>query len=361
MEDSPFPHHGPLDPSQVSGRDELVDDLVERVTRRQVTALLGPRRYGKTSVLGKVAATMEAAGTSVVWIDLFELASMVDLALRLDTALRDSRGEVRTVVARAAASVGFNLGLVRFDFAKPSRPDSGATVHTLLDLLVDAAVAHPTLLVLDEFSGIARVDGAAGLLRTKLQHHYQDVGILFAGSEPSTMRALFSLREQPFYGQADLVPVAPLTASAVHQIVTAGFLATDRDPGALPTLIHAFAAGHPRRTMQLADAAWAVAPAGRPWAATTWERALETVRRSGAEANETLLASLSRAEQSVLRVLANDGSIWGRAAEHAGLNPSPARSGLDRLRAAGHVVTEHDTHHVVDPVLADWLKRTLPI
>ena len=63
--ETPFPHYGPLRPEQVHGRDELVSDLVERVTMRRVTALLGPRRYGKTSVLGKVASVVEAAGTSI--------------------------------------------------------------------------------------------------------------------------------------------------------------------------------------------------------------------------------------------------------------------------------------------------------
>ena len=36
--------------------------------------------------------------------------------------------------------------------------------------------------VLDEFSGIADVPKAAGLLRTELQHHYRDLALVFAGS-----------------------------------------------------------------------------------------------------------------------------------------------------------------------------------
>jgi uncharacterized protein len=359
--ESPFPHHGPLDPGQVKGRDVLVADLVERITSRRVTAVLGPRRYGKTSVLGRVAAEVEAAGTSVVWVDLFELTSMVDLAIRFDGALDSARGKVAKAMARTAASIGFNLGLVRFDFAKPSRPDTTATVHTLLDVFVQAALDHPTLLVLDEFSGMARVDGVAGLLRTKFQHHFQEIGMLFAGSEPSTMRSLFSLREQPFYGQADLVEIGPLDFEAVEQIVDEGFRSTDRDPGRLAQYIHAFTGGHPRRVMQLADAAWTAAVPGEPWRDAVWEDALDAARTASAESNETLVASLSRSEQAVLRVLASGGSIWGRSAELAGLNPSPARGALEKLRVVGHVVTEDGTHRLVDPVLADWLKRTLPI
>ena len=46
---------------------------------------------------------------------------------------------------------------------------------------------------------------AAGLLRTKLQHHYQEIGLVFAGSQLSLMRAMFTDVARPFYGQAELV------------------------------------------------------------------------------------------------------------------------------------------------------------
>ena len=61
MELSPFPHQGPLEPAQVRGRADLLADLTERLTERRVTALLGPRRFGKTSLLRKVAADPRAA------------------------------------------------------------------------------------------------------------------------------------------------------------------------------------------------------------------------------------------------------------------------------------------------------------
>ena len=54
--------------------------LVERVTARRVTALLGPRRYGKTSVLREVAA--RGSELSTVWVDLFEVVSIADAAIR---------------------------------------------------------------------------------------------------------------------------------------------------------------------------------------------------------------------------------------------------------------------------------------
>lgn len=357
--ESPFPHQGPLPPQLVTGRDDLIEELIERITARRVTALLGPRRYGKTSVLRRVAADLDEAGTSAVWVDLYEVTSMADLAIRLDRALGATRGRLGELVRSIAASLSFSVGGVSVSFTKPQRPDPTATVHVLLDVLVRTALDQPTLLVIDEFSSIRRIDGGAGLLRTALQHHYADLGIVFAGSEPSTMRMLFSGAEQPFYGQADLLVIPPLSASAVHTIVTDGFRATDRDPGPLPGLVHDLCAGHPRRTMQLADAAWQHAAPDQRWTDATWTRAVADLRRTTGPACESLFSSLPAAEQKVLRVLAAGGSVWGRDAEVVGLRPSSVGPALRSLDDGGHIDADRLT--VIDPVFADWVRARVPI
>ena len=59
---SPFPFQGPLEAVQVSGRDELCADLAGRVMQRRLTPLLGPRRFGKTSVLRRVTSDLAELG-----------------------------------------------------------------------------------------------------------------------------------------------------------------------------------------------------------------------------------------------------------------------------------------------------------
>ena len=62
MDRSPFPYHGPLRADQVAGRESLVLDVAQRIADRHPTALVGPRRYGKTSLLKRVAADLQAVG-----------------------------------------------------------------------------------------------------------------------------------------------------------------------------------------------------------------------------------------------------------------------------------------------------------
>ena len=164
----------------------------------------------------------------------------------------------------AGAVMGF-LGFVGVELSKGrrDRPDPVLTLRALLGVLVRTAQRQDLVVVFDEFSGIANVDGAAGLLRTELQHHYQDLAIVFAGSQPSTMRALFSDQAQPFFAQADLIEIGPLPDDAVADIVEGGFSHTNRGTGAVTSRLVAFAAGHPQRAMQLADALWRLTDEGQ--------------------------------------------------------------------------------------------------
>ena len=54
---------------------------------------------------------------------------------------------------------------------------------------------------------------------------------MFAGSQPSTMAALFTDQAQPFFAQADLVELGPMADGEVVDIVTGGFARTGRDAG----------------------------------------------------------------------------------------------------------------------------------
>ncbi len=354
---SPFPHHGPLEPQQVHGRDDLIADLVARVSAHRPTVLVGPRRYGKTSVLGCLEAQLGDTVT-VVRVDLYELRSWADFAVRLDGALAAVPTARRHGLDRISAGLEVNLGVVKASLARRDRPDPDTTADRLLDVLVAHAHAHPTVVVFDEFSSIVRVDGAAGLLRTKLQHHYQRIGLVFAGSEPSTMRMLFTGTDQPFYAQADLVDVPPLSLPALVDIIDSGF--GGAPPAGLAGRIHTFAGGHPQRSMQMADAAWGAVRDGID-NATVWEVTLERCRVQTADSHETRFSGLAPADQAVMRLAASDGVLFGRDAELLSLSRSSAQHARQHLVAQGQIAVVGRGVVVVDPLYADWIRRRFAI
>lgn len=361
MEVSPFRYQGPLSADEVQGRDELVADLVARVTERRVTALLGPRRYGKTSVLRAVAAEMPEVAT--VWVDLYEVTSMADVSVRFDEAISAATGSFGVAAQGLAGALSLNLGAVKIELSKPprSRPDPSLYLKLVLDVLIGAATRSPTLLVLDEFSSIGRAPGAAGALRTALQNHYDDLGILFAGSHPSMMRTLFTHRAEPFYSQADLVEIGPLTKESIHAIVADGFASTGRGAGVVGSYINEFCQGHPQRSMQLADACWRQTAEGQTADLEVWSQGLAGVRAATSEGMERLYSHFEGGERSVLRAVARSGSVYGTEAALLDLSTGAAGHARRTLLDSGDIVQAEDGLRVVDPLFADWLRRRFPI
>lgn len=283
-------------------------------------------------------------------------------ASALDQGMAATRGRVRAVLDEVAGSLSIRLGVLGVELSRGprDRPDPALRLRGLLRLLVRAAERQPLVLVLDEFSGIAGVDHAAGLLRTELQHHYRDLGIVFAGSQPSTMAMLFTDQAQPFFAQAELVELGPMSDADVVGIVTDGFACTGRDPGPTVGRIVATAEGHPQRAMQLADAVWRAVPEGGTADDDTWEGVLAEVRTAVDSGSERLFALLPTGHQKVLRVVASGGSVYGTAADVLSLSAGTARAGVAALVGNGYLATRDGRPVVVDPLLADWVRRRFP-
>ncbi len=363
MDRSPFPYHGPLQADQVSGREALVVDIAQRITDRRLTALVGPRRYGKTSLLKRVAADLQAVGPQPVWIDLYQLTSMADLASAVDRGLATVVGPVRQVLDSIASGMSLKIGMLGIELSRRHRRESdpGLSLRSLLEALVDTSQRHDIFIVFDEFSGIAGVEGGAGVLRTELQHHFQSMGIVFAGSEPSVMRTLFSDQTQPFFAQADLVEVGPLADDALFRIVEDGFARTGRSTGGVTSHIVDFAKGHPQRAMQLSDAVWRLVEPGGTADSQTWGRALANVRANVDTGSERIFGLLPTGHQKTLRAVASAGSIYGRHAQLLNLPTGTARGAYEALVGNGLLRHHEGQLVVVDPLLADWLCRRFPL
>jgi len=364
VDETPFPHYGPLEAERVSGRDEEAADLIGRLLQRRPVALVGPRRFGKTSLLRHVLWRLDEVEPTIgVWVDLYGVSSAADFAVRLDQALVSARGRIREVLDGIAGGLSVQLGVLGVELRRAGgRPDPVGAVHGLLDVLVRAAGRERMVLALDEFADVSDVDGLEGLLRSHLQHHYRDLGLVFAGSRPSMMRTIFGDRARPFFAQADLVEVPPLSQAAVTALVHDGFAATNRRAGPVAMRVVALAQGHPQRSMLLADAAWQRTPEGNEATDEVWEVALAAVRKAAASSLSALYAELPGAQRPVLRAVARTGSPFAAAeARFHDLSNSSITAARDALLRDGHLARRDDAKvGIVDPLFADWLRRTFP-
>lgn len=367
---SPFVYDGPIPPEQLIGREHEAATLRAWARAGRFVALTAPRRYGKTSLIGKVARDAEAADRmAVVTADLFDVASTADLAIRLERAWAvHTPSRLREAVGRAlaGAEVGLSLAGSGFTVALAERPqtDPLPALHTLLDLpnrLRGHGGHARVLLVLDEFQSLGRVPGAEALLRSHAQHQRDSASYLFAGSEPGMLAAAFSERSRPLYGQAETFRLARLPASELVEAIGADFERTERHAGqVLPELVTT-SDGHPQRAMLLAHLLWSQVAPGQVATREDWTAALEdALRRVDPEAR-AVLGGLHAGERKTLRAVAEYGSpLSARALRTLDLPKSTAAQAAQQLLAEGVLEHEDDRWRLVDPLLARWIRRELP-
>jgi hypothetical protein len=365
---TPFPFEGPVPPDLLIDRGDELDVLARRAGARVSVRLIAPRRYGKTSVLLAHAARLAETGWRTAHVDLGGVADLTDVARRFASgyAALDA-GWMRSHLSAPLARLGLTLSAAGPGLSLSMRPSTtdAATAETVLEQLLDQPRRLweldrvPTLVVLDEFQDllVARKDLDA-VLRARVQYHGDVAAYVYAGSEPSMMRELFDARERPFFGQADPLDLGPLPMDATLSDLLARFAVERLEPGEALGELVLFAGGHPQRTMllsyllaeELADGAEGV-PA---LAARIVDTAIE---RTGA-AHEALWRQLSRWERAVVAAVADGVPPTSRAlaAEHG-----VARRTLDlaagRLADQGHLLRRPRATTLVDPLLAEWLRR----
>jgi uncharacterized protein len=175
------------------------------------------------------------------------------------------------------------------------------------------------------------------------------------------MRMLFTDQAQPFFAQADLVEIGPLSDYAVTVIVQDGFEASRRSTNGTTSWLVRTAEGHPQRAMQLADALWRYTPEGATADESTWVDALDDVRANVASGMERLYALLPVGHQKALRAIAADGRVYGRTAEVLELAPGTAAAAVDALVGGGQVAKRQARLVIIDPLFGDWIRRRFPL
>lgn len=366
---NPFPYQGPVGPTRLIDRRSELGELQHAAADRTAIRLAAPRRYGKTTLLDAHVASMVEAGHRAVRVDFSRVATIADAAARLAIAYEVLPADPGRSVARWRSRLGISatLGPVGAQLApRPARPidDARTALLELLDLPRALAEADGDLTVVcfDEFQDLLVADdGLDGVVRSVIQHHGEAAAYVFAGSQPSLMRSLFSDQERPFFGQArplelPPLPVAEAAADIARVLDDAGLL---EGAGAAVDEILAFTGGHPQRTMLLAHHLHDVLDSETDVDDPARE-ALELSLRETHDAHQAVWDALPRIERVVCLALADGQAPTGtRVAEEHRLARSTLQDALDRLVADGRQVHRagDGTPGLLDPLLAEWLRR----
>jgi len=399
-----FPFETPIAADALIDRREELHRLHLAATDGAHVRLAGPRRYGKTSLLLAHERSLQQTGWRTVHVDFYGVTSLVEVCARIATAygrLRDTK--VRSHLTALGSRLGLTLGTAGIGMtvgprqAQLSQESALTAAAELLDLPLRLFERDrvSTLVVFDEFQDLLSAGSTLdGLLRSHVQYHGDAATYIYAGSQPSMMRRLFTDRERPLYGQAEPLELFPLPLDEVLVELSDRFAALGRDPGeALEPLVVA-TAGHPQRTMLLAhllhrelelresggtalgrsesshldsEDAGDGAPAAddRPDGLALADALVDLALTQTSEAHHANWDQLSSGKKAVLAALADGIRPTGsRATERSGLTRGALQSALRDVAREGQHVSRIVTGpapaghwRFVDPLFASWVSR----
>jgi len=361
---NPFVYSRPVAPEDVIDRERETEELLGLAVGGHYVRLYAPRKFGKTSLLGKVLRDGEREGLVPVLVDLYGVLSIADVTVRIERAYAAQlKGSLRSRIDAFLKSTGLGLSLGAFGVSATlhtePKSDPLPALHALLDLPLRLEVGggFRALVVFDEFQDVGKVQDLDAILRSHLQYQGEVASYVFSGSEPGMMRQLFERKDRPLYGSAVPMRLERLRDEDIAPYVIRRFGETGREVGdALGPLLRT-AQGHPQRAIHLAHRLWGEVGDGETATFADWERAHGAALLELQPEFDAHWRALATSEQKALRaVIAGQGSPFkGDVLRRLALDKTTAHNAVQRLIAAADVEVVERRHVVIDPLFAEWV------
>ena len=273
---NPFEFGRELGTGELVDRDEDVAAVIQTVKRGTKLFLVGPRRFGKTSIL-KTAEDRLAATRAVTLRFDAESYSSLDLLVGglISAAATNLKGpiervgdQVRSFFSRLRPELTFNVTQNSWSAKLGMHLASNQDAHVALlvealngleALAADQPKNQPVGLIIDEFQRIVELGGsqAESQLRAVIQRHKR-VGYVFAGSKTRLLTAMTMDAARPFYRLGSVRFIGPVPASDFAKFLTAKFAESGfrvDDPAAIARTL-ALAEQVPYNVQLLAHTCW---------------------------------------------------------------------------------------------------------
>jgi hypothetical protein len=381
---NPFEFGRAMRADSIVDREEELRRLMAAARNGERLFLIGPRRYGKTSLLNYMQSQLEREGVIVLKYDVekFETTQLLAKAL-LSGAIRTLAGPVNKMGALASRQIKRFFGTLKpelsYDVSEQTwsvsvfgdRRADTASLPLLSDVLngIDAMAAsqrRTVAVVLDEFQQLVADGGvtAERQIRASVQTH-QHLSYIFAGSKTRLLTDMTTHHARPFYRMGSSLFLGPIPRSAFAPFLTDGFEARGFKvaAGAIERILD-LAEDVPYSVQRLAHRCWdLLAGMGKTLTPIFVERALERIALEEDPAYTQLWLSLTTVQKKALSAVigASGRLLLSKAVnDQYGLPVASMQKALKALTERG-IVREEQTLGAVrlrldDPFLATWLK-----
>jgi hypothetical protein len=384
---NPFEFGRAMRAEAIVDRDEELRRLTDGVRNGERLFLIGPLRYGKTSLLNLLQSRLEREGAVVLKYDVekFETTRLLAQAL-LSGAIRSLTGPVDKLSALAGRQIKRFFGALKpelnYDVAEETwsvsllgdRHGEAESLPLLTEVLdgIEAMAAsrkQTVAVVLDEFQQLVAEGGitAERQIRASVQGH-QHVSYIFAGSKTRLLSDMTTQHGRPFYRMGSSLFLGPIPRVAFAPFLRRGFETPKFkvSPGAIERILD-LAQDVPYSVQRLAHRCWdllAVAPVSAQVLTPLFvERAMERIALEEDPAYTQLWLSLTTVQKKALSaVVGTSGKLLLSKAvnDRYGLAVASMQKALKVLTERGIVREEQHLGDVRlrldDPFLATWLK-----
>jgi uncharacterized protein len=355
-------------------RQQEIAELNADIRNGQDVVVLAPRRYGKSSLIWRVAQDLVRRRVLVATVDLMTTPTLGKLAEKLARAIHEdvaSRREKALDRLRVFAglrisptvNVDPDTARLSFGFEASHRPeDLRATLERLLQLPgeVGAERGRRVALIFDEFQEIVDIDPALPRLMRAVFQEQPEVAHVYLGSRRHMMRRLFSDENEPFWRSAKPIELGVIAPEAFRAYIAQRFDSTGRriDEEVVDAVLAA-TGGHPYATQELCYFVWQLTPPGATAEPDLFDEGLRGVLRSENAHFTTVWDHTSAQQRLLLQALADEP---GRALtndyrrRHELPSTSTVQSAITALERDELVANDRGAVRIVEPFLADWIR-----
>lgn len=390
--ENPFQFGRELGVDELVDREDEVAEVIRTIRQAGKLFVIGPRRYGKTSILkaaedrlvGEGAVTLRYNAESYPTLDLLVAALVADAAKNLKGGVERAGEQIKRFFARLRPEVNFNVTELEWTAklgvagAENEENHVGLLVEAL-DGLEKLAKAQPddrpVGLVIDEFQKIIEVGGqpAEAQIRAAIQRHKR-TGYIFAGSKTRLLTAMTMDASRPFYRLGSLrfvgaVPRADFIAFLRRKFIESRFrIGGSGGKDDAVELILALAEEVPYNVQMLAHSCWeqlrgAPTAAGRVLTQAVVRESLERVVRRYDPFYTQLWNGLTAIQQKTLVTVIAEGGTGlqsMKVVKALGKGPSTVKRAVDAM-VSRDILREEEYQGSVrmrfeDPFFAHWIR-----
>jgi AAA+ ATPase superfamily predicted ATPase len=196
-----------------TNREREIAELKADIVNGQDVVVFAPRRYGKSSLMWRVAEELTRRRVLVASVDLMTTPTVAKLAEKLARAIHEDVASRRekaldrlrifsSLRVKPTVNVDPDTGKLSFGFDAGYAPeDLRATLEHLLALPGEIGVERKrrVALIFDEFQEVVDIDPTLPRLMRAVFQEQPEVAHVYLGSKRHMMRRLFSDENEPFW------------------------------------------------------------------------------------------------------------------------------------------------------------------